>query len=114
MHTILKILSKLLSPKVSLRVDKKEKSGKNSRPDIVGLPTLERFVLLLKQCQETTQHMTVQQTVGTPIELNYTETAEAMLQIKLPLSKERSCPPLFKGVGSVGTLRHTGHPDCCK
>lgn len=67
MQTILKILSKLLSPKVSLRVDKKEKLGKNSRPDIVGLLTLERFVLLLKQCQGTTQHMTAQQTVSTPI-----------------------------------------------
>ena len=113
MHTILKILSKLLSPKVSLRVDNKEKSGKNSQPDIVGLLTLERFVLLLKQCQETTQHMTAQQTVETPIELNYTETAEAMLQLKLHLSKERSCPPLFKAAGSAGTLRHTGHSDCC-
>lgn len=65
MHKILKILSKLLSLKVSLRVDKKEKSGKNSRPDKVGLLTPERFVLL-KQCQETTQHMTAQQTVRTP------------------------------------------------
>lgn len=51
---------------MSLRVDKKEKSGKNSRPDIVGLLISERFVLLLKRCQETTQHMTAQQTVRTP------------------------------------------------
>lgn len=57
--------------------------------------------------------MTEQQTVRTPIELNYTETAEAMLQIKLHLSKERSCPPLFKGAGSVGTLRHMDNSDCC-